>query len=124
LTNLSRASSRACASTTPSGPSAPRYDLHGHLQRARRSGSLRHLRLHRRARGRRFVESIEAYCLGFAHMPERGTKRDDLRLGLRTVGFRRRATILFEIDRTARRVVIHGVYYAGRSVEKVTEETD
>jgi plasmid stabilization system protein ParE len=24
----------------------------------------------------RFVESIEAYCLGFAHMPERGTKRD------------------------------------------------
>ena len=72
----------------------------------------------------RFVESIEAYCLGFAHMPERGTKRDDLRLGLRTVGFRRRAMILFEIDRTARRVVIHGVYYAGRSVEKVTEETD
>jgi plasmid stabilization system protein ParE len=38
----------------------------------------------------RFVESIEAYYLGFAHMPERGTKRDDLRLGLRTVGFRRR----------------------------------
>jgi hypothetical protein len=35
----------------------------------------------------RFVESIEAYCLGFAHMPERGTKRDDLRQGLRTVGF-------------------------------------
>jgi hypothetical protein len=31
---------------------------------------------------------------------------------------------LFDIDRTARRVVIHGVYYAGRSVEKVTEETD
>jgi len=29
------------------------------------------------------------------------------------VGFRRRAKILFEIDRTARRVVIHGVYYAG-----------
>jgi len=34
-------------------------------------------------------------------MPERGTKRDDLRLGLRTVGFRRRAMILFEIDRAA-----------------------
>ena len=59
-----------------------------------------------------------------AHMPERGTKRDDLGLGLRTVGFHRRALILFEIDRTARRVVIHGVYYAGRSVGKVTEETD
>jgi hypothetical protein len=40
------------------------------------------------------------------------------------VGFRRRAMILFEIDRKARRVVIHGVYYAGRSLEKMTEETD
>jgi len=65
----------------------------------------------------RFIESIEAYCLGFANMPERGTRRDDLRPGLRTVGFRRRAMILFEIDRAARRVVIHGIYYAGRNFE-------
>ena len=34
----------------------------------------------------RFIERIEAYCLGFATMPERGTRRADLRLGLRTVG--------------------------------------
>ena len=44
-------------------------------------------------------------------------KRDDLRPGLRTVGFRRRATILFEVDHQVRQVVIHGVYYAGRSFE-------
>lgn len=69
----------------------------------------------------RFVESIEAYCLGFATMPERGTKRDELRPGLRTVGFKRRATILFEVDRDPRRVVIHGVYYGGRSVEGLEE---
>lgn len=70
----------------------------------------------------RFVESIEAYCLGFAHSPERGTKRDELRPGLRTVGFRRRATILFEVDRKERRVAILGVYYAGRSFEELVEE--
>ncbi|MGZ8390750.1 MAG: type II toxin-antitoxin system RelE/ParE family toxin [Rhodoplanes sp.] len=35
----------------------------------------------------RFVERIEAYCLDFSTMPERGTRRDDLRAGLRTVGF-------------------------------------
>lgn len=70
----------------------------------------------------RFVESIETYCLGFAHMPERGTKRDELRPGLRTIGFRRRATILFEIDRAKRRVLIHGVYYAGRSLEDILGE--
>jgi plasmid stabilization system protein ParE len=62
----------------------------------------------------RFVESIEAYCQGFADIPERGTRRDDLRPGLRTVGFRRRATILFEVDRKTRHVIIHGIYYAGR----------
>jgi toxin ParE1/3/4 len=72
----------------------------------------------------RFVESIETYCLGFAHMPERGTRRQDLRSRLRTVGFRRRATILFEVDRAAQQVIIHGIYYAGRSVEKVEEERD
>ena len=71
----------------------------------------------------RFVESIETYCLDFA-MPERGMRRDDLRPGLRTVGFRRRATILFEVDSAARRVVIHGVYYGGRSLEAIDEESE
>ena len=70
----------------------------------------------------RFMARIEEYCLGFATMPERGTMRDDLRPGLRTVGFRRRATILFEVDRKARQVVIHGVYYAGRSLQGIESE--
>jgi toxin ParE1/3/4 len=65
----------------------------------------------------RFVETIEDYCHGFSTMPERGIRRDDLRPRLRTVGFRRRATILFEVDRKARRVAIHGIYYGGRSLE-------
>ena len=69
----------------------------------------------------RFVDRIETYVLGFARTPERGTKRDDLRPGLRTIGFRRRATILFEVDRVRLHVVIHGVYYAGRSFEAETD---
>jgi toxin ParE1/3/4 len=70
----------------------------------------------------RFTDRIEAYVQGFADTPERGTKRDELRPGLRTVGFRRRATILFEVDRAKQRVVIHGVYYAGRSFDNLTED--
>jgi toxin ParE1/3/4 len=70
----------------------------------------------------RFIESIEACCLGFANMPERGTRRDDLRPGLRTVGFRRRVTILFEINSVAQRVVIHGIYYAGRNWQGIEDE--
>lgn len=71
----------------------------------------------------RFVESIETYCLGFANMPG-GTKRDDLRRGLRTVGFCRRATILFEVETTTRRVVIHGIYYAGRNFGPFDQESE
>jgi hypothetical protein len=43
---------------------------------------------------------------------------------LRTVGFQRRATILFEVDPRARRVVIHGVYYGGRSFERDPNDED
>lgn len=72
----------------------------------------------------RFVDRIEAYCNGIATTPERGTNRNDLRPGLRTVGFRRRATILFEVDHRSSRVVIHGVYYGGRSFERELVEDD
>ena len=70
----------------------------------------------------RFVDRIEQYCLGFADVPERGTRRDDLRRGLRTIGFRRRATILFEVNDRARQVVIHGIYYAARSIERADDD--
>jgi toxin ParE1/3/4 len=72
----------------------------------------------------RFVERIDAYFSGFSSVPERGTKRDDLRPGLRTVRFRRRATILFEVDHRARQVIIHGIYYAGRNLEGEADEND
>ena len=70
----------------------------------------------------RFVDRIEAYVMGFAHTPERGTRRDDLRRGLRTVGFRRRATILFEVDRVRKRVIIHGVYYADEASKEISSD--
>jgi len=68
------------------------------------------------------VDRIERFRLGLSQTPERGTKRDDLRPGLRTVGSRRRATILIEVRRAARQVVIHGIYYGGRSFEGDPDE--
>jgi len=70
----------------------------------------------------RFIERIEAYCRGFGTAPERGTLRNDLRPGLRTVGYKRRATILFEADRRSQRVIIHGIYYGGRSLEGAADD--
>ncbi|MDR2212193.1 MAG: type II toxin-antitoxin system RelE/ParE family toxin [Pseudomonadales bacterium] len=63
----------------------------------------------------RFVESIVKYCDGLQTFPLRGTQRDDLRPGLRTVGFRRRVTILFDV--TDDTVNILGIYYGGQDYE-------
>lgn len=63
-----------------------------------------------------FVDRLEAACLSLADAPYRGTKRDELRPGLRTFGVERRATILFILDEAAQRVVILGVLYGGRDI--------
>ncbi|MGB5087418.1 MAG: type II toxin-antitoxin system RelE/ParE family toxin [Methylocystis silviterrae] len=47
--------------------------------------------------------------------PERGTRRDDLRPGLRTIGFRRRVTIAFAVETDA--VTIIGIFYGGQDLE-------
>ncbi len=64
-----------------------------------------------------FVNRLYAFCCRLEHTPERGTKRDEVRAGLRSIGYRRRATILFEVDHRRRRVIIVGVYYGGRNYE-------
>jgi len=48
-------------------------------------------------RAMNYLTRIEAYCAGFRFSAERGTKRDDLRPGLRIVGFERRITLAFHI---------------------------
>jgi toxin ParE1/3/4 len=62
-----------------------------------------------------YIERIESYCLGFDLGAERGSKRDDLRPGLRTVGFERRIAIAFHVD--ASTVTIDRVLYGGRDLE-------
>jgi plasmid stabilization system protein ParE len=63
----------------------------------------------------RFTTQLYQHCLGLGRTPERGTRRDELRPGLRTVGYRRRATIVFQVIRPKRTVVVLGVYYGGRN---------
>lgn len=67
-----------------------------------------------------YVESLRVHCLGFAAFPERGTRRDEVRPGLRTVGFRRRVTVAFHV--TADAVVVDRILYGGRDVEKLLRE--
>jgi toxin ParE1/3/4 len=73
------------------------------------------------ARALAYLERIEAYCAGFADLPERGTRRDDLRPGLRTVGFERRITIAFHVSDAS--ITIDRILYGGRDLgESLPEE--
>ncbi len=68
-----------------------------------------------RARAEVFVGGIVAHCQGFEIFPERGSRRDDIRIGLRVVGYRRRVTIVFIVEPET--VAILGIYYGGRDYE-------
>lgn len=62
--------------------------------------------------GERYTAAIVKYCLALSTFPHRGTHRDDIRPGVRTIGYRRRATIAFEIAGDI--VNILGIYYGGQ----------
>jgi plasmid stabilization system protein ParE len=68
-----------------------------------------------RAAGRvtsiRYIERIEAYCRGFDYASERGTRHDEVRPGLRIVGFERRVSIAFRVETDE--VVIFRIFYGG-----------
>jgi toxin ParE1/3/4 len=69
-----------------------------------------------------YTERIMAYCAKFASFPERGMRRDDLRPGLRIIGFEKRVTIAFHTTR--QRVTIDRLFYGGQNWEPLFTETD
>ncbi|HTX76598.1 MAG TPA: type II toxin-antitoxin system RelE/ParE family toxin [Terracidiphilus sp.] len=67
-----------------------------------------------------YVNAIIRQCESLATFPMRGAARDDVRPGLRVFGFRRRASIAFEVS--PERVTILGIYYGGRNLETALED--
>ncbi|NEJ19097.1 type II toxin-antitoxin system RelE/ParE family toxin [Rhizobium leguminosarum] len=63
---------------------------------------------------RSYVGKIVNYCLSFETFPERGALRDDLRPGLRVVGYRGKASIAFVVEGNA--VFILRVFHRGQDV--------
>lgn len=59
-----------------------------------------------------YVAAIIAHCEKLSDFPERGTPREDIRPGLRTLSFRRRVTIAYAFDGAS--VTILGIYYGGQ----------
>ena len=66
-------------------------------------------------RAANYVTEILDFCDDLTVFPFVGIARDDLRPGLRTIGFRRRVVLAFAVTDEA--VEVLGVYYGGRDYE-------
>lgn len=60
-----------------------------------------------------YTSRLETYVLGFEYAAERGHLREDIRPGLRIVGFEHRVTIAFVVEEY--RVVILRIFYGGQN---------
>ncbi len=67
-----------------------------------------------------YTDAIVTRCEGLGLFPHIGTQRDDIRPGLRIIGFKRRVAITFTVGDD--RVTIVGVFYGGQDYELVLQE--
>jgi plasmid stabilization system protein ParE len=67
-----------------------------------------------------YTEAIVKQCESLSTFPLRGAKRDDIRPGLRVFGFRRRVSIVFEVENDV--VTILGIFYDGQKFEDAFDE--
>ena len=63
-----------------------------------------------------YLERLEDFCIRLDLASERGQVRDDIRAGLRIVGFEHSVTIAFTVD--AASVTILRIFYGGRDWEQ------
>lgn len=68
----------------------------------------------------RYVDAILARIAGLTDFPHRGTPRDEVRPGFRTIPFRRRLTIAYQV--VADEVRVAGIFYAGQDFEAMMRE--
>lgn len=67
-----------------------------------------------------FVDRLLDHIATLAEFPQRGTLREDIRPGLRTIPWKRRATIAYVVEESD--VIVVGVFYAGRDMEAMLRE--
>jgi toxin ParE1/3/4 len=70
----------------------------------------------------RYTSAIVTYCEGLHSVPHRGTRRDDVRPGLRVTNYKKRAVIAFDV--VDDQVSIIGVFYGGQDYERLLQPDD
>lgn len=68
----------------------------------------------------RYTMAIIDHCEGLATFPLRGTRRDDVRPGLRTTNYKKRVVIAYGVDVDV--VSILGVYYGGQDYDTLLQD--
>jgi len=69
-----------------------------------------------------YIDRLETACMALEIFPHRGHRREDLRPGLRVMGFERRASIAFQVLRTE--VVIVRIFFGGRDYESILRRSE
>ncbi len=70
-----------------------------------------------------YTDAVVGYCESLARFPQRGTRRDDIRSGLRVTHYRSRTVIAFAVD--DKQVSILGVFYGGQNyISALREEME
>lgn len=70
----------------------------------------------------RYTEALISHCEKLVTLPERGTRRDEIRRGLRITHYRKRTSIAFTVRPD--RIEILGVFHAGRDYTKLLQEPE
>ncbi len=73
----------------------------------------------------RYTTAIITHCEEMQFVPNRGTKRDDVRSGLRITNYKHRTVIAFSVDDVALKVfIIIGIYYGGQDFETALQANE
>lgn len=68
----------------------------------------------------RYTEAIVSHCESLRTFPLSGTRRDDVRPGLRITHYRKRVVIAYDVD--AGVISIIGVFYGGQDYETMLQD--
>lgn len=69
------------------------------------------------ATARGYINRILTHINGLDLFPKRGSVRDEIRQGLRVIGFERRVSNAFVVEDGGQEVVILRIFYGGRELE-------
>ncbi|QYF93148.1 type II toxin-antitoxin system RelE/ParE family toxin [Massilia sp. PAMC28688] len=65
----------------------------------------------------RYAEAIVSYCESLCTFPNRGTARDNIRMGLRITNYKKRVVIAYAVD--GETISIIGIFYGGGDYESI-----